>query len=100
MWISKKKFQEMQMKIADLESTRTKLQNSSNSFTTERIVNIHDLESMIISAYDASQIMEAELHSETPNMECIKTMSQIVNENLVTANNFEFRIERRTIYPK
>lgn len=98
--LDRKNIPHMAETLAELVSARNEIQNQEESFTTERIVNIHDLEDMIISAYDASQIMEAELYKEMPNMECVKAMSQITNENLKTAEKFEFRIERRTIYPK
>lgn len=66
-----------------------------NSYISERIVNISDLERYIKFSYAEIQSIRNELEKDTPSMEYIEEMSKSLHLNLLKAKDFEFCIERR-----
>ncbi len=64
-------------------------------FISERIINISELEKSIQDIDFHFNVLLDEIRKDVPSQEIIESTSYQIQRSLNTANNFEFRIEKR-----
>lgn len=69
-------------------------------FISERIINISELEALLSTAKLNFEILMDELQKEAPQSEKVQSLTCVVRDELVKAENFEFRIEKRKCFLK